>query len=230
MSRGRGAFFDVDGTLVASDVVRYGVHVHTDDRPPLMRAAWIARFVPRIPWFLALDLVDRAAFQRSFYRIYRGLTPESLAERAERLFDDHVRPRIVPRAVDRLEDHRGRGHRIVLVTGSIRPIVAPLARHLGVDDLLAPELEVAGGRYTGELESPPLAGTRKAAALVGFAEAEELDRSTSWAYADSRDDVPMLAAVGRPAVVNPGRKLERIARDRGWGVYRWDDRTGPGSG
>lgn len=221
MSRLPGAFFDVDGTLVSSDIVRYGVHVRTSDKSRLERAAWIAAFLPRVPWYMALDLADRGTFQRSFYRIYRGMTPEALAERAEALFDEHVRPRLVPQAVDRIEHHRGRGHRVALVTGSIRTIVEPLARHLGVADVLAPRLEVEDGGFTGELASAPLAGERKAEAVVEFAAREGLDRPRSWAYADSRDDVAMLDAVGRPAVVNPDRKLERIAREKGWGVYRW---------
>lgn len=222
MSRPPGAFFDVDGTVVASDIVRYGVHVRTAGKSPLGRAGWIAAFLPRIPWYLALDLADRGTFQRTFYRIYRGMTPPVLEERAEALFEEHVQPRLLPQAVDRIEHHREKGHRVALVTGSIRTVVEPLARHLGVDDVLAPRLEVAGGRFTGALDSPPLSGERKAEAVVEFADLEGLDRSRSWAYADSRDDVAMLAAVGRPSVVNPDRRLERIARERGWGVYRWE--------
>lgn len=222
MSRAPGAFFDVDGTVVASDIVRYGVHVRTVGISGLGRAAWIAAFLPRIPWYLALDLVDRGAFQRSFYRIYRGMTPEGLAERAEDLFEGHVRPRLVPQALDRIEHHRGQGHPLALVTGSIRTVVEPLARHLDADHVLAPRLEVEDGRFTGALASPPLAGERKAEAVIALSDRAGIDRSRSWAYADSRDDVPMLAAVGRPAVVNPDRKLERIARRRGWGVYRWE--------
>ena len=69
----RAAFFDVDGTVVASDIVRYGVEIRTMDRSRLGRLGWISGFLPRVPWLLALDAWRREAFQRSFYRVYSGL-------------------------------------------------------------------------------------------------------------------------------------------------------------
>jgi HAD superfamily hydrolase (TIGR01490 family) len=117
--------------------------------------------------------------------------------------------------------HRARGDRVVLVSGSIRPIVEPLARHLDVMDVIAPELEERGGVTTGALAAEPVAGRRKADAVVEFAARERVDLGTAWGYADSMDDVPMLEETGNPAVVNPGRKLERVARARGWDVWRW---------
>ena len=32
----------------------------------------------------------------------------------------------------------------------------------------------------------------------------------------------MLRAVGHPVVVNPDRELERVARDEGWQIMRFD--------
>lgn len=218
-----GAYFDLDGTVVASDIVRYGIEVRTADMPPARRAAWIAAFLPRVPWYLALDAFSRASFQRSFYRLYRGMAPAELDRRAEALLHDHVLPRLRPEAVARIERHRGRGHRVVLVTGSIEAIARPIADHLGVHDLLAPRLAARGGALTGELEDGPLAGPRKAEALVDHARRHGLDLGRSHAYGDSLDDVPMLERVGRAAVVNPDRRLRRAAVARGWEVLEWAD-------
>ena len=218
---GRAAFFDVDGTIVASDIVRYGVEIRTAHKSPLGRWLWIAGFLPRVPWYLALDAVDRARFQRAFYRIYRGLDADELERRAEGLWRHHVAPRVFPQAVERIRRHAARGDRVVLVTGSARAIVAPLAESLGVRDVLAPALEARAGRLTGALEGGPLAGARKAEAVVAFAAGRGIDRTESRAYADSLDDLPLLESVGRPAVVNPGRKLLAAASARGWDVFRW---------
>jgi HAD superfamily hydrolase (TIGR01490 family) len=215
------AFFDVDGTLVASNIVRYGIEIRTQRMSPFGRRAWTAAYLPRVPWLLALDAVSREAFQRSFYRIYAGLDPDELARRAERLFEEFVRPRIRPQAAARVAFHRDRGDQVALVSGSVEPIVRPLASHLRVDEVLAARLETREGRTTGGLENGALAGERKAEVVAGFAAERGVDLSTSYGYADSSDDVPMLERIGHPAVVNPGRKLERLARARGWDVYRW---------
>jgi len=215
------AFFDVDGTLVASNIVRYGVAIRTQDMTPLGRLAWTAAYLWRVPWLIALDAIDREAFQRSFYRIYAGFEPGELERRADRMFEEFVRPRILPRAAARVAWHRQRGDRVVLVSGSVEPIVARLARHLGVPDTIAPRLEERDGRTTGALADGPVAGRRKAEAVADFARREGLDPALAWGYGDALDDVPMLERFGHPAVVNPNRKLERLARARGWDVFRW---------
>ncbi|MDX1660705.1 MAG: HAD-IB family hydrolase [Gemmatimonadota bacterium] len=222
MSGRAAAFFDVDGTIVASDIVRYGVEISTAEKGEWARRLWIAGFLPRIPWYLALDAFSREAFQRSFYRIYRGLDAETFEERAEALFHHYVEPRIHPEAESRLRRHARRGDPVVLVTGSVETIVRPLARHLDVRHVLAPRLEVEDGRLTGELAGEPLAGERKAEAVADWAREHDADLDVSAGYADSLDDVPMLERLGRPAVVNPGRRLLDTAVDRGWEVLHWD--------
>lgn len=221
MSGGTAAFFDVDGTLVDSDIVRYAVGIRTAGMPAPLRALWMAAFVPRIPYYLALDRKSRAAFQRALYRIYAGLSADDLAERAEALFHHHIEPRVHGAGRARVAEHRRKGHRVVLVSGSVEAIVRPLAESLHIPDVLAPRFEVADGRLTGALEGLPLAGRRKAGAVIDFAETHGIDLEGSFGYADSLDDLPMLEAVGRPAVVNPDRRLLEAALARGWDVYRW---------
>ncbi|HJT37618.1 MAG TPA: hypothetical protein VJ818_04265, partial [Actinomycetota bacterium] len=45
-----------------------------------------------------------------------------------------------------------------------------------------------------------------------------LDLSVSDAYSDSKNDLPLLEAVGHPHAVNPDTELKRIARHRGWPI------------
>jgi HAD superfamily hydrolase (TIGR01490 family) len=208
--------------VVAGDIVRYGVEIRTMDRSRLGRLAWIAGFLPRVPWLLALDAWRRTAFQRSFYRIYRGLPADELERRAEALFRSYVEPRIFPAAVDRIGRHRARGDQVVLVTGSVASIVAPLAEHLGVSSVIAPRLAVDEGRLTGELEEPPIAGERKAEKMAAFAADNGIDLGASVAYGDSADDLPMLELTGRAGVVNPRGRLLDQAMARNWEILYWE--------
>jgi HAD superfamily hydrolase (TIGR01490 family) len=207
---------------VSGDIVRYGVEIRTMDRSRLGRMAWIAGFLPRVPWLLALDAWRRSAFQRSFYRVYRGLPADELERRAEALFQSYIRPRIFPAAVERMERHRARGERVVLVTGSVQPIVAPLAEHLGVSAVIAPRLEVVDNRLTGELAEPPVAGARTADRMAEYAAENGIDLAASTAYGDSADDLPMLGLAGRAAVVNPKGRLLDQAVARNWEILYWE--------
>lgn len=218
----RAAFFDVDGTVVAGDIVRYGVEIRTMHRSRLGRLAWIAAFLPRVPWLLALDAWRREAFQRSFYRIYRGLDADELERRAGVLFHQYIEPRIYPQARERIERHRARGDQVVLITGSIEAIVAPLAGHLRVSSVIAPRLAVEDGRLTGELAEAPVAGERKAERMAAFAAECGIDLQASVAYGDSADDLPMLERAGRAGVVNPRGRLLDQAMARNWEILYWE--------
>ncbi len=55
-----------------------------------------------------------------------------------------------------------------------------------------------------------------------LADAEGLDLTASYAYSDSESDLPMLRLVGHPVAVNPDAELERVAREAGWEVLRFE--------
>ena len=219
---GAAAFFDVDGTLVAGNVVRYYASLRTQKMTAGLRGLWTAGFALTVPYYVVLDRIDRGRFQQALYRNYRRFTPPELEARAQEHWKRYLRPRLFPAAVERVRMHHERHEPVVLVTGSLRPLVAPLASHLGADDLIAADLEVRGGGFTGAIAGGPLSSVRKAAALGAWAAQHGLDPAACSAYADSLDDLPMLRAVGHAHAVNPNTRLERIAIDAGWAVLRWD--------
>ena len=125
--------------------------------------------------------------------------------------------------------HRDAGRRLVLVSGGLDVVLAPLARALGAE-LLAQRLVADGDRVTGSHRSyavlddhaaPMNQSERKAAALLRHAEVTGLDLAASIGYGDSVNDAAMLEAVGTAIAVNPDRGLARIAGARGWAIRRW---------
>jgi len=82
--------------------------------------------------------------------------------------------------------------------------------------------EVRDGVYTGRLAGPLTYREGKAVAIRELAESEGIDLSESYAYSDSESDLPMMRAVGHPVAVNPDRVLERMAREEGWRIMRFD--------
>jgi hypothetical protein len=62
-------------------------------------------------------------------------------------------------------------------------------------------------------------GAEKASAVAAKAEELGIDLLQCHAYSDSRNDLPLLEAVGHPHAVNPEHNLRRIALQRGWPVH-----------
>ena len=220
------AIFDVDGTLVGSNVVSYYAWLKTREMPAAMRPLWIAGFLAKIPYYWALDKVSRAHFNRAFYKNYAGWSPQRARHLGQESFSGFTLDRIYPDALATLREHKAAGHRVVLLSGALDFILDPL-KDLA-DDVLSASLQEENGHYTGEISGPPVAGEARARMLASFARRRNLDLSRSYAYADAISDLPMLEAVGNPVAVNPDRRLLAAAKDRGWQVRHWT-KDGAGS-
>jgi HAD superfamily hydrolase (TIGR01490 family) len=133
--------------------------------------------------------------------------------------------RTSPAAIRRIREHRALGHRTLLITGALELYIAPLAPLF--DEIIGARLVVDGdGRYTGDLERPPLVGEARAAWLRRYAASMGVDLSESYAYADSYSDLPLLEAVGNPVAVNPDVALYRAARRNEWPTEEWQPSPG----
>ena len=216
----KAAFFDVDGTLVRTNIV-HAFTWYAMNQGSIFGTAWqTARTVASIPLFWATDRLDRKLFNELFYRYYAGQSEDRLVTLADEMFEDVLRPAIYPGTPALLEEARRAGCRIVLVTGALDFTVRRLARHLEVDDLVANRMRFVDGLATGQVIPPIIEGAHKALAIRDYCLREGLALDGSFAYSDSFSDYPMLAVVGHPAAVNPDARLARVARAYEWPILR----------
>src|SRR5690606_17799729 len=129
----------------------------------------------------------------------------------------HIEPTVYAEAVALIEEHHAAGEDVVIVSASGSEVVEPIAALLGADHVVATQMEVADGRYTGEIAFYAY-GENKATAVRELAEKQGYDLTACTAYSDSVTDTPMLEAVGTAFVVNPDRSLRKLAAERGWGT------------
>ncbi len=218
------AAFDLENTIVASNVVTSFAWLGTRNLSPRDRAIFAAKALSQGPGWLALDRKDRSDFLRSFYRNYRGASTEDIERDAQELLSHYLLSRSFPAAIRRVREHRALGHRTVLITGALDFVVKPLAPLF--DDIISAEMGVSGGRYTGGMTTVPPTAENRYQALSDYAAQHNIDLRESVAYADSSSDLPMLEAVGFPVAVNPETKLASIARKRGWLVENFEKQSG----
>jgi fatty acyl-CoA reductase len=218
------AAFDLENTLIASNVVDSYAWLASRHLPPVERAAFVADLMREAPALLVLDRRDRGDFLRSFYRRYEGAPVDRLRDDGWELFHHLLLTKSFPAGIARVRQHRALGHRTILITGALDLVVEPL-RPL-FDDIVCARLGESKGKFTGRLEELPPIGEARALVLADYAEAEGLKLEESMAYADSASDLPMLEAVGFPVAVNPEAKLAAIARRRGWHVEHWHKAEG----
>jgi HAD superfamily hydrolase (TIGR01490 family) len=220
MAEPKAAFFDVDGTLVRTNIV-HAFAFYAMNQGSILGTAWqTAKTVLSVPLFLATDRFDRKTFNELFYSYYQGQSEDRLETLAEELFEDVLKPAIHPGSQRLVDGARRAGCRIVFVTGALDFTVRRLAEHLGADEVLANRMRFVQGIATGRVVPPIIEGAHKALVIRDWCVRSGVALEKSFAYSDSFSDYPMLAVVGHPAAVNPDARLARVARAYEWPILR----------
>ena len=218
-----GAFFDLDGTLVAG----FTVAAVTKDR---LRHREVGASELLHMMQLALEYrLGRHHFGNVIegaMRSARGRLAEDVEELGERVFQQSVADLIYPEMRELVRAHQRRGHTVVLSSSALSMQAEPVARYLGIEHVLCNRFMVdENGILTGDIERPVIWGTTKATSVQLFAADHEIDLRSSYFYADGDEDLGLMYLVGNPRPTNPGPKLTKVAIHRGWPILRFSSRS-----
>lgn len=223
-SGGSAAFFDLDRTLIAGSSAF--VFARAARRAGFVPASQFLRSTAKAIRFRLSGASDETteAVRDQMLGSVTGLAQHDLVSLNESVLPELL-GMIRPEARNLLEQHHAAGRSTYIVSASPVEIVEPLARALDMTGGIGTVGEVVDGRYTGRLRGPFCYGPGKAEAVRAIAAARGLDLERSYSYSDSASDLPMMEIVGHPVAVNPDGRLARAARERGWPVVVFSQRT-----
>lgn len=212
-----GAFFDVDGTLLAKNSASlYMRHLRRTGQATRRDMAWTLYYLLRYK----LGRLDIEGTLGESIRFIRGKREEDIRRDCEGWYARDVRPLIYPQMAALVTAHQRVGHVAVIITSATRYLAKPLADELGIEHVLVTRLEVRDGCFTGAVVRPLCYAEGKVHWARELADGLGLDLSRSHFYTDSITDQPLLEAVGHPWIVHPDPPLRRLAERRAWPVLR----------
>ena len=216
------AFFRVEGTIVRAGTLSTCAYLAAN-RPGLgERMLRLGQVALTAPVYGLLGQNDRSLVNRLAYLPLRHMGQDRVAELAEEYFDVVLRERLLEQGLELLRMCRRQGHRVVLISENLAPVVDLLARHLtGIDDYVCNHLEIRDARATGRLLEPVVGGHDSGPWASRYAAEHNLDLSHSVAYGGHGPDLLLLASVGHPCAVNPDLTLRRAARDADWPIVEY---------
>src|SRR5256886_15874920 len=138
-----GAFFDVDGTLIAG----FSAVAFLRDR--LASGRMGARDLVDALLSTARFELGRLGFSGLIAATaawLRDVPEQELEELSERIFARALATAIYPQSRAPLQAHRRRGHTLAVVSSATRYQIEPIARELGIPNVLCTQLEVQNGR------------------------------------------------------------------------------------
>ena len=215
--RPAAAFFDLDKTIIAkSSTLAYGPSFYRNgliSRGDAVRGA-VAQllFARHGASHDRMEQIRAHVSQRC-----RGWPADRVREIVARHLDELIVPYVYDEARALLDAHRAAGEDVIIVSTSGVELVGPIGALLGAALVIATQMEIAEGRYTGQMDFYAY-GPAKAERVRELAGERGYRLADCSAYSDSITDLPMLEAVGHPHAVNPDRALRRLAQLRGWPV------------
>lgn len=209
---GRVAFFAVDETLVSAQSTESFILFSRRLRDGHDRACRAAIDVIHAE---SARGVQRRELVRMHAQLLAGESPERLREIAMQWWA-HCRHTVIEATAAAVASHRAAGDAVVLLSGSLRVCLDPIADDLGADLVICSDPAVDDfGRLTGEVVRP-MVGPAKAEAAVRAAASLGADTARCVAYASRSGDLDLLRAVGHPVVVGTHPVLAAEAARRGW--------------
>ncbi len=214
------AFFDLDRTLISgSSVYTFGLVAWRNGMMPTRDI--LSDAAKAVTFRIGGASDDKADMVRNrVLGAIEGQKTETLSRLGDEIIGsllEHVRNE----AQGFLALHQEAGRDTYIVTASPIEIVERFAAELDMTGAIATVAETVDGVYTGRLAEPFCYGPGKAEAIEKLAARRGYDLRLCYAYSDSASDLPMLELVGHPVAVNPDRKLEAIARGRGWPIVEF---------
>ena len=208
------AFFDVDETLINMKSMFHFLNFwYREQRETDKLDLYMSNFISEVKKGTA-----REKLNREYYRQFEGVKYSILIEAGKKWFSEIIDKDIfIDEAILALKQHQSQNVNIVFVSGSMMPILLPIANYLGVKDVLCAPIEVGeGGIVTGEMGTPQTIGQGKKIALIDFCKERNIDPKKCYAYGDDISDIPMLEVTGHPICVGKNSVLSPYATKNDW--------------
>ena len=146
------------------------------------------------------------------------LSMENLQSLHKKFMRNVINPMKLQQAADLINRHQQAGDRLLVITSTNRFIVEPICKSLGIDEIIATDLEIIDNKYSGKVRGSPTFKEGKVTRFHQWLEAQKLSNNGSYFYSDSINDMPMLLEVDHPIAVDPDSALRKEAESRHWKI------------
>lgn len=226
------AFIDMDFTLYKKYLYQ-GLFAHHKQKGFRLHSLvlFIAYHFP-IWQLMKLGLVSKNFLYNQHAANLAWLVRGVSEERGDIIWDwvleNEIIPHLRPEMMSIIEDHKQKGHRIILNSGSFTPILDKVVAYLGIESAIATPLAVKKGKYTGGIISPLNIGEGKVERLNQFLKGpgKQIDLALSYFYTDSIMDLPVMEMFGNPVAVYPDESLAEVAKSQKWQIIGIEHRFG----
>lgn len=200
------ALFDFDGTMISGDSI-VPFLAHALKRGDLSFWGYLKGVICGV--FFLLKMMDGGKAKKKALAFYKRLSHEKRKALDQSFAEENLLPRIYPGAKEALFRHQQEGKHALLVSASTENYMQYAAKALKFDGLLCTPVDRDGNM--GE----NCHGEEKVRRIHAYLKEKgmQADFENSFAYGDSKGDLPMLSLCGNAIQVNGKKSMEKAAPD-----------------
>ena len=148
---------------------------------------------------------------------------ETLSELHHEFMQSKINSIWLKKAEVLINKHRKNNDFLLIITATNHFVTAPIAKKLGVDDIIATMPEQKNNRYTGKVSGTPCFQDGKVKRLSEWLQKNNYSLEGSHFYSDSINDLPLLLKVTHPIAVDPDEQLKKYADEHDWPIISLRD-------
>lgn len=212
------AFFDMDHTITWKNsglsFVKYAREKGLVDTGHLLRSMF------KIILY-RLSFLNIEHWYEKNMEILSGTNFKEMEAFSSSWFEVTLKRAIYKEAMELINGHRQKGHRLVIISNSPIFFVKPMAELLEIKDIICTRVEVEAGMLTGRIIKPLCYGEGKKMYAQEWASQNGIDLAESYFYTDSYFDMALMKTVGHPVAANPDMRLKKAAISHNWPVLEF---------
>jgi len=155
--------------------------------------------------------------EKVFRKLLFGFPLQNLIGHVGAFIEEFLPRAINPPVYEALRKAQYTGHRTTILSNSPSFLVGPIAQYFKVDEWRATEYDIDKDHTLCNIANL-MEGMNKAQYLIEARKRLEIPKENVTLYTDSHHDLPLLLEAGTAVVVNPDKKLLKMAKQNRWSM------------
>lgn len=215
------AIFDFDGTVYKKQT--FSVLMKQLQLHPVYHPHYNKFYMSILPIYIAYklklcpEMKMRSFMMKKYLDVFKGLSEEEIIAYYTEISQD-MKEDFNEEVIARMLEHKKNNVHIMLVSGAFTPLLDAVLVDLPIDEIIGTKVPFKDGLYNPDGELHHVQAKRKNEEITKSLGDIQIEWDNSFAYGDSLSDVSVLEIVGNPVAVNPDKKLQKLATQRGWEI------------
>lgn len=210
------AIFDLDNTLIAGDSDHSWGEFLVDQN--IVDRQFYKKMNDKFYADYESGCLDIYAYLEFSVQPLTKFSIKDLQSLHQQFMSEVIDPMKLDKAKDLINHHRQAGDRLLVITSTNRFIVEPICQSLGINEIIATDLEIIDNKYSGKVIGTPTFQEGKVERFNQWLIEQKESSDGSYFYSDSINDMPMLLEVAYPIAVDPDSELRKEAESRNWEI------------